>query len=48
MINIIWFAMLVSGVLAAAVQGDIQLVTRATIGLKRAKLPLASLPFGLD
>lgn len=31
MINIIWFAMLASGVLAAAVQGDIQLVTRATI-----------------
>jgi len=31
LINIIWFAMLASGVLAAAVQGDIQLVTRATI-----------------
>lgn len=31
MINIIWFAMLACGVIAAAVNGDIQTVTRATI-----------------
>jgi len=31
LINIIWFAMLACGIIAAAAQGDIQAVTRATI-----------------
>jgi len=31
MINIIWFSMLAIGIVAAAVQGDIELVTEATI-----------------
>lgn len=31
MINIIWFAMLACGIAAAAIQGDIQTVTRATV-----------------
>ena len=31
MINIIWFAMLACGIVSAAIQGDIRLVTEATI-----------------
>ncbi|HHT35584.1 MAG: nucleoside recognition domain-containing protein [Candidatus Wallacebacter cryptica] len=41
MINIIWFAMLACGIASAAVQGEIQLVTRASIEGAEAAVKIA-------